>query len=32
VIFQFDLGSLVVAVLGAVVILAAYRLIAGRRA
>ena len=32
VIFQFDLGSLVVAVLGAVVILAAYRLIARRRA
>ncbi|MBV9453142.1 MAG: GlsB/YeaQ/YmgE family stress response membrane protein [Rubrobacter sp.] len=30
--FQFDLGSLVVAVLGAVVILAGYRLIAGRRA
>jgi uncharacterized membrane protein YeaQ/YmgE (transglycosylase-associated protein family) len=30
--FQFDLGSLVVAVLGAVVILAVYRLIAGRRA
>jgi uncharacterized membrane protein YeaQ/YmgE (transglycosylase-associated protein family) len=30
--FQFDLGSLVVAILGAVVILAIYRLIAGRRA
>jgi uncharacterized membrane protein YeaQ/YmgE (transglycosylase-associated protein family) len=30
--FQFDLWSLVVAVLGAVVILVAYRLIAGRRA
>ncbi len=30
--FQFDLGSLVVAVLGAVVILAVYRLIAGPRA
>ena len=29
--FQFDLGSLVVAVLGAVVILAVYRLIVGRR-
>ena len=30
--FQFDLGSMVVAVLGAVVILAIYRLVAGRRA
>jgi uncharacterized membrane protein YeaQ/YmgE (transglycosylase-associated protein family) len=30
--FQFDLWSLLVAVLGAVVILAIYRLIAGRRA
>ncbi len=30
--FQFDLGSLLVAVLGAVVLLAIYRLIAGRRA
>ncbi len=30
--FQFDLGSFVVAVLGAVVILAIYRLVAGRRA
>lgn len=30
--FHFDVGSLVVAVLGAVVILAGYRLIAGRRA
>ena len=30
--FRFDLGSLVVAVLGAIVILALYRLIAGRRA
>ena len=30
--FQFDVGSLVVAVIGAVVILAIYRLIAGRRA
>ena len=30
--FQFDLGSLVVAILGAIVILAIYRLVAGRRA
>jgi len=30
--FEFDLGSLVVAVLGAVIILAIYRLVAGRRA
>jgi uncharacterized membrane protein YeaQ/YmgE (transglycosylase-associated protein family) len=30
--FQFDLGSLVVAVLGAVIILAIYRLVVGRRA
>jgi uncharacterized membrane protein YeaQ/YmgE (transglycosylase-associated protein family) len=30
--FQFDLWSLLVAVLGAVVILAIYRLVAGRRA
>jgi len=30
--FQFDLGSLVVAVLGAIVILAIYRLVVGRRA
>ena len=30
--FRFDLGSLVVAVLGAIAILALYRLIAGRRA
>ena len=30
--FQFDLGSFVVAVLGALVILAVYRLIAGRQA
>ncbi len=30
--FRFDLGSLVVAVLGAVAILAIYRLVAGRRA
>ncbi len=30
--FQFDLGSMVVAILGAVVILAIYRLVAGRRA
>ncbi len=30
--FQFDLGSMVVAVLGAVAILAIYRLVAGRRA
>ena len=30
--FRFDLGSFVVAVLGAVVILAVYRLFAGRRA
>ena len=29
--FQFDLGSLVVAVLGAIVILAIYRLVVGRR-
>jgi uncharacterized membrane protein YeaQ/YmgE (transglycosylase-associated protein family) len=30
--FRFDIGSIVVAVLGAVVILAIYRLVAGRRA
>ncbi len=30
--FQFDLGSLVVAILGAIVILAIYRLVIGRRA
>ncbi len=30
--FQFDLGSLVVAILGAVIILAIYRLVVGRRA
>ena len=30
--FQFDLGSLVVAILGAIVILAVYRLLIGRRA
>ena len=30
--FQIDLGSLVVAILGAVIILAIYRLVAGRRA
>jgi uncharacterized membrane protein YeaQ/YmgE (transglycosylase-associated protein family) len=30
--FQFDLGSLGVAVLGAIVILAIYRLVVGRRA
>jgi uncharacterized membrane protein YeaQ/YmgE (transglycosylase-associated protein family) len=30
--FRFDLGSLVVAILGAVALLAIYRLIAGRRA
>ena len=30
--FRFDLGSFAVAVLGAVVILAVYRLVAGRRA
>ena len=30
--FQFDLGSLVVAVLGAIVILAIYRLVVWRRA
>jgi uncharacterized membrane protein YeaQ/YmgE (transglycosylase-associated protein family) len=30
--FEFDLGSLVVAVLGAVIILAIYRLVVGRRA
>jgi uncharacterized membrane protein YeaQ/YmgE (transglycosylase-associated protein family) len=30
--FQFDLGSLVVAILGAIVILVIYRLVIGRRA
>ena len=30
--FQFDLGSLVVAILGAIVILAIYRFVVGRRA
>lgn len=32
VLFRFDLGSFVVAILGAVVILAVYRLLVGRRA
>ncbi len=30
--FQFDLGSFVVAILGAIVLLAIYRLVVGRRA